>query len=293
MTTAEKTAITVEATVHAPVEKVWKFWTNPKHIVKWNSASDDWHTPHAENDVRTGGKFLSRMEAKDGSSGFDFKGEYTLVQTNKRIEYTMEDGRKVWIRFETNGSSTTITEIFEAEQMNSIELQRDGWQAIMNNFKKYIEDSIRMEKIHFEVEINAPASKVFTRMLDDLYYRQWTVEFNPTSYFEGSWEKGSKILFIGTDDKGNTGGMVSRIKENIPSKFVSIQHYGVLNNGVEITSGPEVDGWAGSEENYTFTEKNGKTLVAVDVDINQEYKGMFEEMWPKALKKLKEVCEEG
>ena len=129
----------VKATVNAPLEKVWKLWTDPTHITKWNNASDDWHTPKAENDLRTGGKFISRMEAKDGSMGFDFVGVYSLVDPLKRIAYTMEDGRKADITFWENDGVTTISESFEAEDMNSIEMQEAGWQAILNNFKKYAE----------------------------------------------------------------------------------------------------------------------------------------------------------
>jgi len=139
METAAKTAITVATTINAPVEKVWRFWSLPEHITKWCSASDDWHTPKAENDLRTGGKFLSRMEAKDGSFGFDFGGVYDAVKTNELIEYTIGDGRKVTIQFAANGNETKVTETFEAESTNPIEMQRGGWQAILNNFKKYVE----------------------------------------------------------------------------------------------------------------------------------------------------------
>ena len=136
---ADKTTITVETTVNSPVEKVWKFWTETEHITKWNSASEDWHTPHAENDLRNGGKFLSRMEAKDASFGFDFSGTYDEVKTNELIAYTMDDGRKAKIIFTKHGNATKLVETFEAETENSIELQHAGWQAILDNFKKYAE----------------------------------------------------------------------------------------------------------------------------------------------------------
>lgn len=139
METANKTKITVEATINAPVEKVWKLWNEPQHITKWCAASDDWHAPKADNDVRVGGKFSTTMAAKDGSFSFDFGGVYTKVENNKVIEYTMGDDRKVWITFSDNGNSTKIVEIFEAESQNPIEMQQGGWQAILNNFKKYTE----------------------------------------------------------------------------------------------------------------------------------------------------------
>lgn len=139
METQNKTVITIESTINAPVEKVWEFWTMPVHITKWNSASDDWHTPKAENDLRVGGNFSSRMEARDGSMGFDFGGVYTDVKTNKHIAYTMGDGRKVEVKFEVSGDKTKVTESFEAEGTNPVEMQKGGWQAILDNFRKYTE----------------------------------------------------------------------------------------------------------------------------------------------------------
>ena len=139
METQEKTVITIENTVNKPVEKVWEYWSQPEHIKQWNNASDDWHTTRAENDLRPGGSFLSRMEAKDGSFGFDFGGVYDAVKTNELIEYTIGDGRKVTIQFAANGNETKVTETFEAESTNPIEMQRGGWQAILDNFKKYVE----------------------------------------------------------------------------------------------------------------------------------------------------------
>ena len=135
------TTISIENIVKAPVEKVWEFWTSPKHIIKWYNASDDWHTPHAENDLQAGGKFLFRMEARDASMGFDFEGVYDAVIVNELIEYRIADGRRVKITFLRIGSETKIIESFEAESINSIELQRGGWKAILDNFKKYIEES--------------------------------------------------------------------------------------------------------------------------------------------------------
>lgn len=139
METATKTSITIESTIKAPVEKVWQLWSAPEHITQWCSASDDWHTPRAENDLRIGGKFSSRMEAKDGSFGFDFGGVYDQVKTNELIEYTIGDGRKVSIHFKPEDNETRVIETFEAENENPVEMQRAGWQAILDNFKKYAE----------------------------------------------------------------------------------------------------------------------------------------------------------
>jgi len=141
MDSKEKTMISVQAAINAPIAIVWKNWTTPEDITRWNNASDDWHTPRAENDLRAGGKFLSRMESKDGSMGFDFGGVYEKVIVNKLIEYTMDDGRKAKIVFATEDGITKVVETFEAENTHTIEMQRGGWQAILDNFKKFTESN--------------------------------------------------------------------------------------------------------------------------------------------------------
>lgn len=139
MDAIKKTAITVQALVNAPKEVVWKCWTTPEDILKWNNASDDWHTTRAENDLKIGGKFLSRMEAKDGSFGFDFEGIYENVIPNERIEYGLGDGRKVKIVFTAEDNKTKVVESFDAENSNPPEFQQKGWQSILDNFKRYTE----------------------------------------------------------------------------------------------------------------------------------------------------------
>ena len=131
--------ITVQASISAKIERVWGFWTKPEHIVKWNFASSDWHCPAAENDLRTGGKFKSTMASKDGKMSFDFEGVYDEVIEQKRIAYSLADGRQVKVVFEELGDKTEVIETFDPENENSEELQRSGWQSIMDNFKSYVE----------------------------------------------------------------------------------------------------------------------------------------------------------
>ncbi len=131
--------ITVEALINAPIQRVWECWTGPAHIVNWNFASDDWRCPHAENDPRPGGKLNWRMEAKDGSFGFDFEGIYDEVIQHSTIKYHIIDGRKVILTFSEENGKTRVTETFDPEDINSRELQQQGWQLILNNFKKYSE----------------------------------------------------------------------------------------------------------------------------------------------------------
>ncbi len=151
-----------------------------------------------------------------------------------------------------------------------------------------------MKKIQFNVNINASSNKVYNAMLgisNKSTYEEWTTMFNPTSTYEGSWDKGSKILFTGVDEKGEKGGMVSKIAENIPNRFVSIQHYGLLKADKEIIEGPEVEKWANGFENYSFEETKGTTTVTVDLDTTEDFLGYMNETYPKALDKLKELCE--
>jgi uncharacterized protein YndB with AHSA1/START domain len=139
MATTQKTVITVEIDIQAPVKKVWEYWTQPAHITQWNNASEDWHTPHAENDLRAGGRFVSRMEARDRSIGFDFGGVYDTVTPQEYLEYTLDDNRKVKVVFSQKAGVTHILESFEAENTHPLEMQRTGWQAILDNFKMYTE----------------------------------------------------------------------------------------------------------------------------------------------------------
>jgi hypothetical protein len=155
-------------------------------------------------------------------------------------------------------------------------------------------DNSGMEKLHFSILIDAPKEKVWHAMLDDETYREWTRAFNEGSYYKGSWAKGSKILFLGPDPKtGEEGGMVSRIAENRPQEFVSIEHLGIVQNGIEDTTSEEARKWAPAYENYTFKEKDGATEVLVDMDIDQEEAKSFKRMWPEALERLKTIAERG
>ncbi|MBL8030255.1 MAG: SRPBCC domain-containing protein [Candidatus Doudnabacteria bacterium] len=150
-----------------------------------------------------------------------------------------------------------------------------------------------MQKLHFIVEINASKEKVWDTMLADQTYREWTLVFNPSgSYFKGDWSQGSKMLFVGTDPKtGKEGGMVSRVAENKPYEFLSIEHVGIMNEGIEDTTSEEAKKWTPSFENYTFSEKDGVTTVTVDMDSAEVMAEEFSKMWPQGLQKLKELAE--
>ncbi len=133
--------ITIDITILSPIQKVWEYYNNPEHIIQWNFAHESWHCPSAENDLRTGGKLKTRMEAKDGSFGFDFEGTYDNIVACEKIRYHLEDGRKVEVLFHEVDATTTKIEItFDPEKQNLPEMQREGWYAILNNFHKYVEN---------------------------------------------------------------------------------------------------------------------------------------------------------
>lgn len=151
-----------------------------------------------------------------------------------------------------------------------------------------------MLKKTYKVNINKPAHTVYDKMLgltDINTYNGWTKIFNETSTIKGNWEKDSKMHFVGTDSSGNVGGMVSIIAENKVNEFVSIKHIGIVKGNEEILSGPDVEKWAGGHENYTFKNVNNQTELVVDIDVVPDYESYFDDNYPKALEKLKEICE--
>lgn len=152
-----------------------------------------------------------------------------------------------------------------------------------------------MKTLQFNITINAPVGRIFDLMLgisSKSTYEAWTAVFNPTSTYEGSWEKGAKMLFIGADEHGEKGGMVSRIAEHFPNQFISIQHYGLIKADQEITEGPDVEKWANGFENYTFEVNNGTTTLIVDLDVSEDFSDYMNQTYPLALARLKELCEE-
>jgi len=281
----EKQVITVTTTVSAPPERVWELFTAPMHVIHWNHASDDWQTSYAESELKPGGRFLSRMEARDGSEGFDFSGTYDEVIPGKLLTSTLDDGRKVRLTFSAVEGGTLVSESFETEDQNSAELQRKGWQAILDNFKKYVEGYGPKEMLHFEITINNSPGNVFRNMLESEGYSKWTMPFNPDSHFTGSWDKGERILFLGTDPDGKSGGMLCRIRENIPGKFVSIESLREIIDGKEVAGDAKKGPWHGALENYTLKPVGSNTLLCVDTDVPADFRSFVMEAWPKALEK--------
>jgi len=148
-----------------------------------------------------------------------------------------------------------------------------------------------MQKLTFSVDVSATQEKAFNTMIGPKTYPAWTSIFNPHSHFVGDWSQGSKILFVGLDEQGNNAGMVARIAVNRPFEYISIEHCGILEGDSEITGGDKVAQWAGAHENYTFTRVGDKTRIGVEVDMEESYTPFFQDTWPKALAKLKTLCE--
>jgi uncharacterized protein YndB with AHSA1/START domain len=287
----DKTILSIRATVNVPLARAWHFFTHPNHIVRWNGASDDWHCPQASNDLRVGGRFNYRMEARDASFAFDFEGTYTDVQPMKFIAYMMDDDRRVEISFEAKGGTTVVSEQFEAESTHPEEMQLAGWQAILDKYAAYTERKVGDNPLHFEIMIAAPAEKVQRLMLADQSYREWTALFNPGSFYEGSWDEGAEIRFIGLNENGEKEGMIGHIAVHKPQQYVSIAYTGVMDKGVDRFTGPDVDALASGREEYRFVARDGHTLLVIDMDDPGPYADYFKETWPLALQKLKEICE--
>lgn len=292
METSNKTIVHIETQVNASLEKTWQNWTSTHAITKWHTASPDWHTPQAEHVLEPGGKFSYRMEAKDGSFGFDFSGTFDTIRPNEFLGITLDDGRKMTVTFSGNEEQTQIKEAFEAEETNPVEMQRGGWQNILDNFKTYVESLNERVQLHFKTTIHATAEKVYETLTDTEKYKLWASAFFPGCYFEGSWEKGSKIHFLGVDENGEKGGMLALVAENIPGQLISLIYQGIIKGEEEITEGKEVEDWKGGFENYTLKEKDGVTELTVDISAIREFQDFFSESWPLALTEIKKLAEQ-
>ncbi|MBC8059823.1 MAG: SRPBCC family protein [Clostridiaceae bacterium] len=289
MKTSSNSKITVETTVKIPIEKAWEYWTEPEHITKWNNASDDWHTPFSENDLKVGGKFLSRMEAKDGSFGFDFSGIYDNVKLNEVISYTLGDGRKVLVNFKVNEGETNIIEIFEAETTNSNEIQQSGWQAILDNFKKYAEKisntRYKMKELLFSIIIKAPKEKVWNTLWGDNTFRNWASIIDEGTYMVGEIREGNKVQFISSV---SGYGVTSKIVKHIPFEFVLFRH---MTDTMESGTQERENEWTAGKESYFLAETDGVTTLTVKIDVPREPEETFNTRFPRALERVKNLAE--
>jgi hypothetical protein len=231
------------------------------------------------------------MEARDGSMGFDFTGTVDAVRVQEFIRYTMDDGRAWDVTFIPVPDGTVVSEQFEAEDMNPRELQQQGWQSILDNFKRHTEARCREKQLHFDIYVGCPPEKLHAIMVAPDTYRLWTSKFNPTSRYEGVWKEGASIRFVGDELDGKTSGMIARIRKEIPGQYLSLEHYGLIKDGVEYFEGEEVEPWAGAQQNYHFEQEGNGTKPTVTLETNADFESYFQLTWPKALLKLKSICE--
>ena len=284
--TTTTTTITIEALINAPVEKVWELWTNPVDITNWSTPSPDWHTPRAMHDLKPGGEFVYRMEARDGSFGFDFGGRFDVVKPGHQLAYTMGDGRKANILFTQQDGKTKITETFDPENENPIEFQKAGWQAILDNFRKYAE---RVVLVEFQVRVNASKKHVWETMLHPATYNEWANAGWPGATYEGTWAEGEEVKFVSASGEGTLATLVA----HKPYDLSHAKHMAVLlKGGAEDRDSELALGWIGTHERYTFTEEDGVTALTVTITTTPEWAAMFSDGWPKALNKLKVMCEQ-
>lgn len=289
---AQPELIVISVSIKAPLKTVWNCYTHPIHIIHWNNASEDWHTTFAEANMRQGGKFMSRMEAKDGSFGFDFSGTYTTVKPHTKLAYVLDDKREVEILFEETTKNVLVTVSFEAETTNPVDLQKAGWQAILTNFKAYVEHPSTRYMVHFDVKIEATPEVVFAKMMDKKTYTKWASILQQGSTFTGDWSRSSTMHFVYADEEEQEQGLVAKVRENIPNRFISLEYIGVVENSAVILEGEDVEEWKGMLENYSFKAKENATILSVDIDSTEDFVPFLKSSWPKALAKLKELCEE-
>ncbi len=289
MNTSES-KITVSVRIPVDLPTVWRLWNDVHAIRQWYHASEDWHTPRATHDLEQGKSFSYRMEAKDGTEGFDMQGKFISVIPQKFISYVMEDGRLVEISFKEQDNETVIEERLDPENINSEDLQRTGWQRILNNFSTYVLKQQELVPFQFQKFISAEPMAVYDVMIHPTKYTQWTAPFCPGSYFEGSWEKGAHIKFVGPEKDGQAGGMLGHILENTPGKFISIKYDGSFEGDKEKPFISET--WKDATENYIFERTDGGTNLKVDLQAPLEYADFFNTSWPQALQRLKVLIEE-
>ena len=278
--------ISISVTIKSDIHTVWKSFTETKHIVNWYFASPDWHAPTAEHDFNNGGKFSIRMEAWDESFGFDYTGTYDKIVDFKEVVYTLDDGRKVDTSFMQTGDEIVVSQDFQADEGIDVEMQRMGWQGILNQLKKYVES----KTVVFEVEadINASADTVWDCLTKNEIYKKWSKAFSPNSEFKGDWDKGKHIDYIDIG-KGGTRALVEGVELN---KFIQQRHIATITAENEIdTKSDSAKHWIGTIENYTLKDIGGAIRFTVHIECHEQFREFIESSWNTAILDFKRVCE--
>jgi uncharacterized protein YndB with AHSA1/START domain len=283
--------ISVSVRLQLPPQMVWKLWNDPAQMVRWNAASDDWHTPVADNDLRVGGKLQTRMEARDGSFGFDFEAVYEVVDAPNRLVYRLGDGRGVELDLRAEGEETVLTQRFEPEKEFPVELQQQGWQAILDNFKRWAEAYRGVTAVHFAQEVRMAPSALAELMLQELPYRYWTAVFDPSSHYVGDWKEGSTVDFLCDLPDGRQRGTRALVANFRPGQYIRLVHQGLVEGDTFINSGAEAEAWLGLNEIYSFSPREYGCLLTVDVDVPEKYADYLTTQWPLALARIRELAE--
>ncbi len=273
--------ITIQTIVSADKKKVWDYYTEPKHIVNWNFASDNWCCPGAENDLRIGGKYKARMEAKDKSVGFDFEAVYNEIVEGEKFTYTMEDGREVNGSFEDLDGKTKVTIIFDAEKENSEEMQKDGWQSILNQFKSYVEKQQKEIIAKASVNVDASPSQVWEALTNSERVKQYMFGAEVIS----TWKEGTPIKWKG-EWKGKTFEDKGKILKIESEQLLKYTHFSPLTGKEDKT------------ENYhTVTIRLNAEDNQTNITLTQEGNGTEQEKehseknWQMMLENLKKIVE--
>ncbi len=281
---------TVSRLINVPKDLAFKTYLDPEANLQWNYASEGWSTPFARIDAKVGGVMEIGYRSADGQFEFTLEGKFTEIVENEKIVYVMSDGREVVVSFEDSDGQTKVSIELTLEETHTEEQQREGWGMILQHFETYVLKVANPERavIKKSIIIKANAEKVWQTLLDDESYRIWTEPFCEGSYYESELKLGAKILFKSPQG----GGLSSRIVTFIPNYQVSFEHLGFLApDGKEDFDSEEVLGWKGCRETYTLNEDNGVTKLDVYCEINKKEFTTFDEMWSKAVEKVKVLAE--
>ncbi len=317
--------IILTTTINATPEQCYNSYLDPQDNKRWNTAGFGWTVGFTKIDAKVGGSFAVEYKYAVGKYDFILGGVYTKLVQNRLIRYDMPqnmaefkvNARKVEVGFEDNnvvsekaprqsatatpqegnlnenlqmGNSTKVTITFDAEEMNSIERQEQGWQAILNNFKTFVERKSNPNNaaLNKSVVINSSAEKVWNAIVDNENYKLWTAQFCAGSYYEGEMTYDSKIRFLSP----NKSGLSSVVRVCIPNFQISFEHLGFIKDGVEDLDNPEFSGWKGARETYTLREENGKTTLEIYQEMTINEPEFFDKSWDKALAIIKQIAEQ-
>lgn len=268
-----KTTLQVSTDVAADPASVWTRFTVPGHIMQWNFASEEWHCPAAENDLRPGGVYRTRMEARDGSQGFDFEGVYDEVVPESRLAYTLTNGRQVKTEFSDQNGRTRVTTTFEPEDSFPIEVQQAGWQAIIDNFRRYVESEPE-RMVREQVTIDTPADTVWSIITHPRYARELGQQFDKNAYVRSDWQLGSAVEFVYEPERIAATGTISELK---PLELIRIDF--------------DFDGFA-YYESFHFSSTEGQTILTAEAGPYTHARDEHATVWSNWLQKVRELSEQ-